>query len=76
MSRIKWVLETSPAKTLASKFRISVQTVFDGFPPRAVTGNDLGSDWDREIAIAGCRFALAQASRIRLRPVLSITDSS
>ena len=32
-----------------------------GFPPRAVTGNDLGSDWDREIVLAGCRFALAQA---------------
>lgn len=31
-----------------------------GFPPRAVTGRDLGADWDREIALAGCRFALAQ----------------
>jgi len=33
----------------------------DGFPPRAVTGSDLGADWDREIALAGCRTALAQA---------------
>jgi hypothetical protein len=33
----------------------------DGFPPRAVTGSDLGPDWDREIASAGCRFALALA---------------
>jgi len=33
----------------------------DGFPPRAVTGSDLGPDWDRELALAGCRFALAQA---------------
>ena len=33
----------------------------DGFPPRAVTGSDLGRDWDREIALTGCRFALAQA---------------
>jgi hypothetical protein len=33
----------------------------NGFPPRAVTGSDLGPDWDREIAAAGCRFALALA---------------
>ena len=33
----------------------------DGFPPRAITGSDLGPDWDREIASAGCRFALALA---------------
>jgi hypothetical protein len=33
----------------------------NGFPPRAVTGSDLGADWDREIAVAGCRFALAKA---------------
>ena len=33
----------------------------NGFPPRAVTGSDLGPDWDREIAVAGCRFALAKA---------------
>lgn len=33
----------------------------DGFPPRAVTGSDLGAEWDREIALAGCRIALAQA---------------
>ena len=33
----------------------------DGFPPRAVTGGDLGPDWDREIVLTGCRFALAQA---------------
>jgi hypothetical protein len=33
----------------------------DGFPPRAVTGSDLGADWDRELALTGCRFALAQA---------------
>ena len=31
-----------------------------GFPPRAVTGTDLGQDWDRAIALAGCRFALSQ----------------
>jgi hypothetical protein len=34
-----------------------------GFPPRAVTGCDLGSDWDREIALTGCRFALAQVRK-------------
>lgn len=33
----------------------------DGFPPRAITGSDLGPDWDRELATAGCRFALALA---------------
>lgn len=33
----------------------------DGFPPRAITGSDLSPDWDREIASAGCRFALALA---------------
>ena len=32
-----------------------------GFPPRAVTGADVGQPWDRAIALAGCRFALAQA---------------
>jgi hypothetical protein len=32
-----------------------------GFPPRAVTGSDLGADWDREIVLAGCRFAQSQA---------------
>jgi len=32
-----------------------------GFPPRAVTGSDLGQDWDRTIALAGCRFALGKA---------------
>lgn len=32
-----------------------------GFPPRATTGADLGQDWDREIAIAASRFALARA---------------
>ena len=33
----------------------------NGFPPRAVTGTDLGPDWDRELALTGCRFALALA---------------
>ena len=33
----------------------------NGFPPRAVTGSDLGADWDRHIALAGCPFALAKA---------------
>lgn len=33
----------------------------NGFPPRAVTGSDLGPDWDRELALTGCRFALALA---------------
>jgi hypothetical protein len=32
-----------------------------GFPPRATTGSDLGQDWDREIALAACRFARAKA---------------
>ena len=32
-----------------------------GFPPRAVTGCDLGPDWDREVALTGCRLALAKA---------------
>ena len=34
-----------------------------GFPPRATTGSDMGQDWDRVIALAGCRFALAQARK-------------
>jgi len=34
-----------------------------GFPPRAVTGSDMGHDWDRAIALAGCRFATAQARK-------------
>jgi len=32
-----------------------------GFPPRAVTGSHMGQDWDRVIALAGCRFAVRQA---------------
>jgi hypothetical protein len=32
-----------------------------GFPPRAVTGDDMGDAWDRALALAGCRFALAKA---------------
>jgi hypothetical protein len=32
-----------------------------GFPPRATTGSDLGPDWDRGIALAACRLALAKA---------------
>jgi hypothetical protein len=34
----------------------------NGFPPRATTGCDLGQAWDREIALAGCRHALARAN--------------
>ena len=34
-----------------------------GFPPRAVTGSDMNQDWDRTIALAGCRFALVQARK-------------
>jgi hypothetical protein len=32
-----------------------------GWKPRAGTDSDLGPDWDREIALAGCQFALAKA---------------
>jgi hypothetical protein len=32
-----------------------------GVPPRATTGRDLGGDWDRAIALAACRLALAKA---------------
>jgi hypothetical protein len=35
-----------------------------GFPPRATAGSDLGTDWDRTIALAGCRFALARAGEV------------
>ena len=31
-----------------------------GFPPREVTGADLGQEWDRAIATAGCEFALSR----------------
>ena len=31
-----------------------------GFPPRQVTGVDLGQEWDRAIATAGCEFALSK----------------
>jgi hypothetical protein len=34
-----------------------------GFPPRAITGRDLGADWDHEIALTACRFALARARK-------------
>jgi len=34
-----------------------------GFPPRAVTGSDLGQAWDRAIALAACRFALARVAK-------------
>ncbi len=34
-----------------------------GFPPRAVTGTDLGSDWDHAIVDAACGFARKHARR-------------
>jgi len=34
-----------------------------GFPPRATTGCDLGQDWDRAMATAACRFAIAKARK-------------
>jgi len=34
-----------------------------GFPPQATTGSDLGQDWDREITLSACRFALAKVGR-------------
>lgn len=38
-----------------------------GFPPRAVTGADMGDDWDRAIALAGCAFALRRAHDVQAR---------
>lgn len=35
-----------------------------GFPPQAVTGDDMGDEWDRAMAMAGCRFALARAAEV------------
>jgi hypothetical protein len=32
-----------------------------GFPPQAVTGDDMGQEWDRTLALAGCAFALTRA---------------
>lgn len=34
-----------------------------GFPPRAVAGMDLGDDFDRTLALAGCTFALKRARK-------------
>ena len=31
-----------------------------GFAPRATTGDDMGQEWDRAIALAACRFALSK----------------
>ena len=34
-----------------------------GFPPRAVTGSDLGADWDLAVSLAACRFARQRAGK-------------
>lgn len=36
----------------------------DGFPPRAVTGDDMGREWDRAMARAGCAIALQKAKEM------------
>ena len=35
-----------------------------GFPPRAVTGSEMGKEWDREITLAGCRLAITKAQEV------------
>ena len=35
-----------------------------GFPPRAITGDDMGQEWDHALATAGCWFALSKAEEV------------